>query len=180
MSSQKVYLLKIVAVITGEEMMRVFDVFDQWGNKTGEIHADSVQGSTGLGCVFSIVLTLAIVMSWPALIAFVLGGYAKGEEVIWLLLYLALYLISSIVNTVMIVKKATFSFVFSWIKCIFLNTAIVGGVYWIIGGIFDHFSISVLFSALFLSFLLSVVSSFICSIIAALVRKKRLNKGGIK
>lgn len=146
------------------------------GNKTGEIHTNESQGTDGFGCVFFIIFVLAAILAWPALIIFILNGYVKDNEVWWLILFLILYLTSSVLNTHWTVKKENFSFVSAWVRIALLNTIMVGGSYWLIGGIVNHFSISVFFSAFFLSFLLSIESSCICAIIAMLIRKKRLNK----
>lgn len=162
--------------------MKLFDVFDQWGNRTGEIHYEPPEppGPSGFGFVLFAVLVLAAVLVWPVLINFVMRGYAKGDEALWLIFYLILYLTSSVLNTLWTVKKETFSFVPAWIRIALINTVMVGGIYWLIGGIMDYFSVSVFISAFLLSFLLSVGSSCICAIIAMLIRKKRFDRGKMK
>ncbi len=162
--------------------MKLFDIFDQLGNKIGEVH-EADNSLDGAGCVVSLLITLImgvfIIFGWPMFFKQLFEGTKNSEmELFRQVLYLLIIVGVLIAHIVIDCKKKTFSFMGSWGSAILWVTVTAGLGYWVIAGAMEGFSVAYLPATLFLSFCLSIGGGFISSLLTVMIRRIRFKNRG--
>lgn len=154
--------------------MKLFDIFDQQGNKIGEI----TDSSTECGCgAFSIIIMLIIgtfsILGWPLFLREILRGIEnQNTELLYVAIPYLIIIISVLIWRIVIrYKKPAYSFLTMWGETIFWISLIAGVGYWIITGIGEDLSLISLLASIFMSFVLSVSCGLVAATLTMIIRK---------
>ena len=157
--------------------MKIFDVFDKFGNPIGTIETSEPSGEGCLGGMLLLLLGALSVLSWPFFFKELFQNVedAEQKQLLGQLIFLFLYLGISAGCVIAACFKASFTFLGTWGKTILFTTLIVGAGYWIIAGIVDKetYGFGTLLLSLFFTFLLSIGSGLLCAILSMIIRMIR-------
>ncbi len=161
--------------------MKLFNIFDEMGNKIGEIH-ETENPLDGAGCVLTVIISfivgMGIIWGWPLFFKQLFYGAKDSEaELYWQILYLCIIIAVLLTRIIVDCRKELFSFGESWGNNLLSVTLIAGIGYSIIASIIEGFSFGLMLGSVFLSFLLSVSSGFVATLLTAVIRWIKRKKG---
>lgn len=159
--------------------MKLFNIFDRWGNKIGEVYevGDPLEGLGGfLGAFITLIIGAGAVLIWPIFFNLLFHDFTTEYERSCGIVQLTSIVVTLAADGYFEYKAEKFTFIGTWSGMVTACTLLPGIISWLYCYLHGEKEFSLLLASFFICFLLSIGGGLIGTITVLIARRIKFSK----